>query len=159
MSERDDIRAAVFAGNFDDVEAIVCEEPRSVRRIVGLMYRLDENTRKNCAKALVIAAKHHPKLIKRVVKDLVWAMDEQSGTYAPTAPEILKTIADDKPELLVPVMGELVRLASDSSLSEGLESTLRVVADRCPGELGRRLARSLNTQMKYGKQSHIASRR
>ncbi len=159
MTGRDDIRAAVFTGNFDDVEAIVSKEPRSVRRIVGLMYGLDGDARKNCAKALVIAAKHHPKLIKRVVKNLVWAMDEQSGTYAPAAPEILKTIADDNPELLVPVMGELVRLAGDSSLSEGLGSTLRVVANRCPGELGRKLATSLGTQMKYGKQSHIASRR
>ncbi|MCP4677985.1 MAG: hypothetical protein GY854_21210 [Deltaproteobacteria bacterium] len=159
MSGRDDIRAAVFAGNFDDVEAIVAENPRSVRRIVGLMYGLDEDIRTNCAKALVIAAKYHPKLIKRVIKNLVWAMDEQSGTYAPTAPEILKIIANDNPELLVPMMGELVRLASDSSLNEGLSSILRVVANRCPGELGRKLAKSLNTQMKYGKQCHIASRR
>jgi len=159
VSKRDDIKEAVSKGRFDDVEAIVSEEPRSVRHIVGLMYGLDLNVRKNCAEALVIAARHHPKLVKRVVKNLVWAMDEQSGTYAPTAPEILKAIADENPELLVPVMGDLVRLAGDSSLNQGLSSILRVVSNRCPGELGRRLARTLDMRMKYGGQCDIASRR
>ncbi len=158
MSRRERMKHAVAAGRFDEVETIVSEKPRSVRHIVGLMYGLDESVRKNCAEALVIASKYHPKLIERVVTSLVWAMDEQSGTYAPNAPEILRVIAESKPELLVPAMGELVRLAGDTSLSEGLCDTLRVVAKSCPGELGRKLKRSLTMRRKYGKQCDIATR-
>lgn len=150
MSSRDLIREAIAAGRFDEVDAVVSEEPRSVRHVVGLMYGLDEGIRKNCARALAIAAKHHSKLVRRVIENLIWAMDPRSNTYAPAVPEILKTIAAERPELLTPVVGELVRLASDASLSEGLRDTLRLVAKSCPGEIGQRLGKSLTNRMSNG---------
>jgi hypothetical protein len=156
---RDRLRQAVQAGRFDEVEAIVSKEPKMVRQIVGLMYCLDEAVRKNCAEALTLASKHHPKLVKRVIVNLVWAMDQRSGTYAPTAPEMLRAIADKQPELLTPVMGELVRLAGDASLSDGLCDTLRVVSQSCPGELGQRLGKTLAKCVKHGDNFDINSRR
>ncbi len=155
----DQLKQAVQAGRFDEVEAIVSKEPKMVRHFMGLMYSLDEAVQRNCAQALVLASKHHPKLVKRVIKNLVWAMDQRSGTFAPTAPKMLIAIADKQPELLTPVMGELVRLAGDASLSEGLCDTLRVVSQSCPGKLGQRLGKTLAMCMKHGDNFDINSRR
>jgi hypothetical protein len=159
VSLRDRIREAIAAGRFGEIETIVSKEPRMVRHIMGLIYGLDEGVRKNCAEALAIAARYHPNLVKRLVENLVWAMDQRSGTYAPAVPEILKVIAAEQPELLIPVIGELVRLAGDASLSQGLCDTLRTVARRCPGELGQRLGKSLVMCMKHGDYFDIGSRR
>jgi hypothetical protein len=156
---RDQAREAVVSGDFERLEEILVGEPRVVRHLIGLMYVLDENVRGNCTQALVLAARHYPKLVERVIKSLVWSMDQRSGTFAPSAPEVLKAIAEEKPELLVPVMPDLVRLAGDTSLGEGLSDTLRVVAEKFPGELGRRLAKSLDSRLKYGDQIDIATRR
>ncbi|MDJ0763336.1 MAG: hypothetical protein QNJ97_10135 [Myxococcota bacterium] len=150
---------AVEAGDFEAVEALVSEEPRAIRYMVRMMYGLDKTVRENCAKAIVIAAKYHPKVVARVVQNLVWAMDQRSGTYAPTAPEVLKSLAEAKPELLVPVMGELVRLAGDTSLNTGLCDTLRLVAERCPGELGEKLRTALEMRLRYGDNVELRNRK
>ena len=159
MSMRDIVRDAVVKGDMNALEAVLKEEPRALRHIVGLMYGEDEAIRSNCAHALVIASKYHKKLVERVVKSLVWAMDQRSGTYAPKAPYVLKAIALENPELILPVLPDLVRLAGDTSLSQGICDTLRVVAEECPGELGGRLARELERRMEYGDFCDIIDRK
>ena len=159
MSPREKIRVAVAEGDMNAVEAIIKEEPRVLRHITGFMYGEDAHIRRNCAMALVIASKYHESLVERMVKSLAWAMDQRSGTYAPQAPEVLKAIADENPELLLPVLPDLVRLAGDTSLSQGICDTLRVVADQCPGELGLRLAKALERRMEYGDFCDIIDRK
>ena len=42
-----------------------------------------------------VAARHHPDLVQQVVRRLVWAMNDESGTNALTAPEVVKAVADE----------------------------------------------------------------
>jgi hypothetical protein len=42
------------------------------------------------------------------------------------------------------MLPDLVRLSADPELREGLATALRTVSRRCPGEIGRQLAESLN---------------
>ena len=159
MTSKDLLKAAVVEGNMEEVESIVCEEPRAVRNILGLMYAGDSAVRANCAKALVIASRYHERVVKRMIKSLAWAMDQRSGTYAPTAPEVLRAIAGENPELLLPIVPDLVRLAGDTSLSQGICDTLRVVTDQCPGQLGPRVAKDLERRMEYGEFCDIIDRK
>ncbi len=159
MTLKQELRAAVIEGRMEDVEALISEEPRAVRNVMGLMYGDDEQVRANAAKAVAIAARYHERLVGRMMKSLVWAMDQRSGTYAPQAPEVLRIIADENPELLLPVLPDLVRLAGDTSLSQGICDTVRVVVEQCPGELGRRMAESLERRMEYGDFCDIIDRK
>ena len=136
--------------DIDAVEALVAEKPRSIRYLVGLMYRPDENVRRIGAKGIALASCHHPRIVKKIISRLVWAMNAESNTYAPTAPEVLFAIAEEKPELLLPVATDLIRLSTDSSLTQGLCDTLRRIAERCPGQVGPELTKSLNSHLKQG---------
>ena len=123
-------------GNFDAIENMVSQQPGSVRFLLGMTYHSDEGRRRTAAKAIAIAAQYHPKLVKAVVRRLIWAMNDESGTNALTAPDVLLEIARVHPEILLPVVPDMTRLATDEGLHDGLASALKVVCEACPGEVG-----------------------
>ncbi len=150
MTQREEIRAAVESGDLETLDALTAKNPRSLRYLVGVMYQPDEGLRRVGARAIALAARHHPKMVEKIITRVVWAMSVESNTYAPTAPEVLLAIADEKPELLLPVAADLIRLSKDESLHEGLGDTLRRLGERCPGRVGRELTKSLNRDLKEG---------
>jgi hypothetical protein len=109
-----------------------------------MSYHSDAEIRRTAARGVALAARHHPKLVQGVVRRLVWAMNDEAATNALTAPEVLQAIANEKPEILLPMVPDLARLASDPGLQEGLAKTLKTVAKKCPGQVGASLSRSLN---------------
>lgn len=127
-----------------DIEELVSNEPRAVRYFVGMSYHSDPDVRKMAIKGVAMAARYHPELAQKIVRQLVWAMNDESATNALTAPEVLEAIADERPELLLPMVPDLTRLAADPGLAEGLAKTLKTVVRRCPGKVGKSLSRSLN---------------
>jgi hypothetical protein len=131
------------AGN-GGIEELVSQEPRAVRYFLGMSYHSDPDVRKIAIKGIAVAARHHPELVQKIVRQLVWAMNDESATNALTAPEVLQAIADERPELLLPMVPDLTRLAADPGLAEGLAKTLKTVVRRCPGKVGKSLSRSLN---------------
>ena len=145
---REEIRLAVQQNNLATVETLVKDNPRALRHIVGLTYHADPEIRSAAAKGVGLSARHQPKLVQKIVRRFVWAMNDESGTNALTAPAVLEAIARETPELLLPMVPDLVRLAGDPGLREGIAATLRVVRDKCPGEIDRRLADALNEQLK-----------
>ena len=150
MRLRDKILSAVEKGDIDAIETIVAAEPRSIRYLVGLIYRPDKNIRQIGARGIALASHTHPQMVKKVVLRLIWAMNEDACTYIPTAPEVLRAIADENPKLLVPVAPDLVRLCKDTSLTQGLCDTLRRVAEQCPGEIGQGMTKALNRRIRQG---------
>lgn len=136
--------AAVLNGSDDELKSLVSEEPGAVRHALGLTYHEECGIRRQAARAVALASRRHPVMVQNVIRRLVWAMNDESGTNATTAPEVLQAIADEMPELLLPMLPDLVRLSADTKLREGLATTLRTVSRRCPGEIGRQMAESLN---------------
>ncbi len=143
MSLREQVRNAVDSGDIETLESIVSKEPKALRHLMGLMYDLNEERRKVGIAGIAAAARYHPKLAKKVITHLVYAMGKDAGAYVPTAPEVLRAIAEENPELLVPVASDLIRLVSDISLNEGVCDILRAVSRRCPGAVGRDLSAAL----------------
>jgi hypothetical protein len=136
--------------NLKELEAVVADHPRSVRHLVSMSYQTDKGIRETAARGLAMAARYHKNLIQSVVRRLIWAMNDESGTNAQTAPAVLLAIALEDPELLLPVLPDIVRLAGDSGLYDGLSKTLRVVQDSCPGKIGESLSRALNQRFSGG---------
>ncbi len=151
MSLRAEVQAAVesgMQGNFEAVENMVSQEPRSIRYLLGMTYHFDEERRRTAGKAIAIASQYHPKLVKAVVRRLIWAMNDESGTNALTAPDVLIEIARVRPEILLPAVPDLTRLATDEGLHDGLASALKLVSKACPGEVGSSLSASLNKRLR-----------
>jgi hypothetical protein len=146
MNLRDRIEKAAVEGKTEEIVSMLGQERRAMRYLLSLLYKPDENIVKTGATAIARSAADNKKMVRKIILRLVWAMDPDSGTYAPMAPSILRAIADENPELLVPVAADLTRLAGDTSLNDGLCDTLRTVASRCPGEIGLRLSKALNSR-------------
>lgn len=146
MSLRRVVREAVEQGRLDEAAELVRSDPRALRHVVGMTYRTEEGIRVGAAKVVAAAADAHPKLVQETVRRFVWAMNDESGTNALSAPGALLAIAREKADLLLPMVPDLVRLSADPGLREGLSKVLEVVRESCPGEVGARLAADLSTQ-------------
>ena len=147
MSIREETRSAVEQDNLARIEELVAEHPRALRHVVGMTYQTDPKIRATAARGVALASNHHPKLVQNVIRRFVWAMNDESGTNAAAAPEVLYAIAEERPELLLPMVPDLIRLAGDEVLQEGLAATLRVIRDRCPGKLNKTLTDALNEHL------------
>ena len=143
MNLKERTYAAISNGVDDEIARLVAEEPRAVRHALGLSYREEPLLRMRAARAIALASRSHPDVVQRVIRHLVWAMNEESGTNGATSPEVLQAIADEMPELLLPALPDLMRLSADPKLHEGLVAVLKTVSRSCPGEVGRGLAESI----------------
>ncbi len=150
MSLRQQVHDAVQQADLVAIEALVRDNRRAVRYLVGMGYQADESVRRTAADGIALAASYHPELIAKVIKRLLWALDTESNTNATTVPKILHAIAERKPELLLPVVPNIVILAADTGLHPELCDTLRLVASRCPGKVGENLSKSLDKRLAGG---------
>ena len=144
MNLRTQIAGIIQENDFEALTVLVDKNQRSVRPLVSLSYAPDKSLRLGAAKGLALASRNHPKLIVAVLRRLIWAMNDESGTNAVTAPDVVQAIAEENPSLLLPFVPDLVRLSADESLYEGLAAALRTVSEKCPGEVGKRLGKDLN---------------
>jgi len=128
------LRAAVASGDLAEIERLVVADKRSVRALLGLTYHADPALRDTAATGLALAARHHPDLVAEVVRRLVWAMNDESGTNAVQGPAVMRRIAEVAPALLLPVVPDLLRLTSDPGLRDELVAVVRRVAELRPGE-------------------------
>ena len=151
MSLRSQVKLAIEQGQTGEltmIEELVAEEPRAVRHLLGLTYHPDSKKREVATRGLVLASKYHPKLVQEVLRRLIWAMNDESGTNALTAPEVIQAIAEEEPGLLLPLVPDLTRLTADPGLRDGLANALKTVAEKCPGEVGPRLSASIRKRFK-----------
>lgn len=132
MGVRERVADAVRQSRFDDLAAVVAADKRALRHLLALTYRPEPALRAAAARGLALASRHHPKLVQEVARRLVWAMNDESGTHALTAPEVLRAIAEESPELLLPLVPSLLSLTADPGLREALVDVVRIVAKHDP---------------------------
>ncbi len=145
MSVREEVVEAVRQRRFDDLEAMVAANSRAIRYLVSLTYQDDVELRRAAARGLALASRHHPRLLGEVVRRLAWAMNDESGTHAVFAPGVLCVIAEECPEILLPVVPDLMRLSGDPGLHDALVEVTRLVAAACPGEAAQRMQEALRS--------------
>jgi len=130
------------------LEKLISEEPGVLRYLLSMTYQDDVDKRTTGARGIAIGCRYHPRLVKDMVRRLIWAMNDESGTNALSAPAALRIIAEENSELLLPFVPDLTRLSTDPGLREGLTDTLKIIAEQCPGKVGQRLTRSLRKRLK-----------
>jgi hypothetical protein len=132
MSLRARVETAIRGHDASATEALVAEDARVLRHLTSLTYDTDEAIRAAAAHGIARAAHYHPQQVSELVRRLVWAMNDESGTNSRTAPEVICAIASEQPSLLLPMMPDLARLAADQELRPRLLSAVRAVAERYP---------------------------
>lgn len=147
---RDQIRQAANSGDLKALEQILADEPRAVRHLVTLTHQSDDSLREIACKGVGLAAKHHPELIESVIRRLIWSMNEESGANGLTAPQVLEAIARQQPELILPVVPDMVRLSADDNLHDGLADALCVVVHNLPGRVGKVMSERLQQRIDRG---------
>jgi hypothetical protein len=153
MSLKERVMELVDGEEEDRLNELVADEPRALRYLVGISYQTDPGASSLACRAIGRAARHHPDLVQQIVRRLVWAMNDESGTNALTAPAVVRAVAERKPELLLPLVPDLTRLAADEGLHDRLAEVLRLLAEKFPGSVGRSIEDSLNrTLRKIAKQ-------
>ncbi len=146
MSLREQVQDAVNRGAIDEIEAMFVEDSRALRHLVGMTYRDDAVVCATAARAIGLAARRHPKKVKEIITRQVWAMESGANTNAVNAPMVLEAIANEAPEMFLRLVTDLAQLAQDPSLQPGIARVLKIVAERCPGQVGRQMAAGLNAK-------------
>ncbi len=138
------VRELVTEGKLDELDILLPLEPRAIRHLVSLTFQPDDELRANACRGVAMAARYHPELVEQVVRRLIWAMNDESGTNALTAPDVIMAVADERSEILLPMVSDLTRLAKDEGLRDRLTAALRTVAENHPGAVGQGIQDTLN---------------
>jgi len=142
---------AVQASDLEAVERLVSTDSRAVRHLVGMTHQPDDAVRQTACDGVGLAAKYHPEMMESVIRRLIWSMNEESGANGLTAPQVLEAIARQRPELVLPVVPDMVRLSGDDNLHDGLADALCVVVHRLPGKVGDIMTARLQKRIEEGK--------
>jgi hypothetical protein len=144
LSARAAVTDAVRRGRLDDLAALAAADRRTLRHILALAYRPEPEIRTAAGRAIAAASRHYPELVQEMARRLLWAMNDESGTHALTAPEVLRAIAEESPDLLLPLLSELLRLTADPGLHDALVDVARLVAARNRSGAAATVATALN---------------
>jgi hypothetical protein len=129
---RERVMAAIQRGRIDELESLLREEKPALRCLVSLSYHPDPTVRTMAARGIGLASRHHPTRVAETLRRLIWAMNEESGTNATAAPDVFRAVAEERPELLLPLLGDLMRLSADPTLHDALVEISRTVAKSDP---------------------------
>jgi hypothetical protein len=149
------LRAAVGRGDLTEVERLVAADRRLVRTLLGMTYQADPARCAVAADGLALAARHHPELLTDVLRRLIWAMNDESGTNAMNAPLVIRRIAESEPRLLVGLVPDLLRLTADPVLRDELVAAVRRVAELLPAQAAAALRGGLG-KCSTGGRSHAS---
>ena len=137
MNLRTRVATAIRSQDATAIDALVAADVRILRHLVSMTYDTDDRIRSAAARAIALAAHHYPQQVSELVRRLVWAMNDESGTNSRTAPEVIRAIASEQPDLLLPMIPDLLRLAADRELRPLLISAVDTVAQRYPTRVER----------------------
>jgi len=147
---RDRVRQAVASGDLKAIESLVAEDQRSIRHLLRMTHWDDEEVKAAASRGMGLAARYHPDQMERVIRWLIWSMAEESGANGLFSPQVLEAIARERADLVLPVVPDMVRLAGDDNLHDGLADALCVVVHTYPGKIGDIMSGRLRRRLERG---------
>lgn len=145
MTLRERVAETVRQRRFDELDELLAGDRRALRFVVALTYQSDAEIVDAAARAIARAASKHGRQVGEIVRRMVWAMNEESGTHAVNAPAVLRAIAETTPRLLLPSVPDLMRLSADPNLHDALVEVTRTVARAFPREAAAAVEQSLRS--------------
>jgi hypothetical protein len=132
MSLSKEIRELLQQGLEDAVADLATANPRALRPLVGRLWDPDGEIRLRAARAVGHAATARPDLGLEVIRRLMWALNDESGTHGVHGIPALGEIGRRAPDLIAPYVPALVSMAVDPALRLELLRTLTAIAESGP---------------------------
>ncbi len=148
LSQR--VRQIVADGDLETLERLVAEDQRSIRHLMRMTHQVDERIRAAANRGMGFAARYHPEQMERIIRWLIWSMAEESGANGLFSPQVLEAIARERADLILPVVPDMVRLAGDDNLHDGLADALCVVVHTYPNKVGDIMGKRLRRRIERG---------
>jgi hypothetical protein len=140
VSLKVEVGTLLRAGDDEGLARLVAGNPRAVRHLLPRLWDEDDHVRRAAAGGLGEAAARHPDLALEVVRRLMWALNDESGTHAGRALIGLGAMGRRAPDLLAPFTSALAAMAGDQGLREELLRALGVIAAASPATVAPYLA-------------------
>ena len=133
MGLKDEVGRLLRSGDEAALARTVAGDRRAVRLLTARLWDTDGDVRARAARGLGEAAVHHGVLIREIVRRLMWALNDESGTNGAPVLAALGEIGRHAPRILAPYVSALAALSADEGLRVDVVTALTAVAASAPG--------------------------
>jgi hypothetical protein len=132
MRLKEEVMELLQQGDSEGLERMVVETPAAVRFLQGRLWDANSEIRREAATALGAAAAAHPDLGRELLRQALWALNDESATNgAPMLPAIGE-IGRRAPGLAAPFVGPMTAYLWDDGLRPGILAALCRIAEVAP---------------------------
>jgi hypothetical protein len=129
MGLKERVMALLQTGGHETLAEIVASDKRAVRHLTGRLWDPDARIRRSAAVALGIAAEEHPDLGTEVIRRMMWALNDESGTNGMYGLAALGEIGRKVPDLIAPFVPAIASVARDDGLRVEMLRALLAIAE------------------------------
>ncbi len=133
MGLKDDVRARLVSANEPALVAAVAGDVRVGRLLVARLWDVDRHVAERASRGLGEYAARWPEATREIVRRLLWALNDESGTNGAPALAALGEIGRRAPDLIAPYVPALVETVDDAGLRLDLLQALTAIAATAPG--------------------------
>jgi hypothetical protein len=132
MTRTREIRKLLQEGQEEAVAEMAVANRRSLRPLMGRLWDPEEEIRDRAARAIGQAADAHPDLGLEILRQLVWALNDEAATNGIYGIPAIAEIGRRRPDVVAPFVGPLVSMSWDAGLRPELIRALTVIAEVSP---------------------------
>ena len=119
-------------GDSEGLERLVGETPAAVRFLQGRLWDADPEIRSEAAVALGAAAAAHPDLGRELLRQALWALNDESATNGAYVLPAIGEIGRRAPDLAAPFVGPMAGYLWDDGLRQGILEALCRINETAP---------------------------
>jgi hypothetical protein len=132
MRVKDEVMELLRQGDSEGLERLVGETPAAVRFLQGRLWDTDPEIRSEAAVALGAAAAAHPDLGRELLRQALWALNDESATNGAYVLPAIGEIGRRAPELAAPFVGPMTGYLWDDGLRHGILEALCRMNETAP---------------------------
>jgi len=132
MGVREQVVEDLRRGDFAALAAQAARQPRVLRALLGRLWDTEPLLCAGAAQTLGALAAQQPEKATELVRRLVWALNEESGTNGAAVVPALAAMAKAAPDVVGPFAGALVAHLDDDGLRADLLQVLATLQHTGP---------------------------
>jgi HEAT repeat protein len=132
MRLKEEVMELLRQGDSEGLERMVGENPAAIRFLQGRLWDADPEIRSRAAVALGAAGAAHPDLGRELLRQALWAINDESATNGAYMLPAIGEIGRRSPDLVAPFVGPMTSYLWDEGLRPGILSALCRIAGEAP---------------------------